>query len=80
MAKPGVRTGFLGHPAAPRRHFGGSVVLLWRKLATWVEESRQESSQDTVYEWFQWLAERLQEQPEFDMLAGAHVKHRNWTP
>lgn len=59
---------------------GGSLVLLWRKLAKWVEDTRRESSQDTVYEWFQWLAERLQQQPGFEMLEGAHVEHRDWTP
>lgn len=59
---------------------GGAVVLLWRKLTPWVEESRRDQSRETVYEWFQWLAERLQERPDFDMLKGAHVKHRDWTP
>lgn len=59
---------------------GGAVVLLWRKLAKWVVDSRKEQSRETVYEWFQWLAERLQEQPGFDDLEGAHVKHRDWTP
>jgi hypothetical protein len=59
---------------------GGAVVLLWRKLATWLVDSRKEQSRETVYEWFQWLAERLQEQPGFDMLEGAHVKHRDWAP
>jgi hypothetical protein len=59
---------------------GGAVVLLWRKLAPWVEELRKDQSRETVYEWFQWLAERLQEQPGFDTLAGAHVKHRDWKP
>ncbi|UCC49197.1 MAG: DUF4760 domain-containing protein, partial [Gemmatimonadota bacterium] len=59
---------------------GGTVVLLWGKLAAWVEESRKEKSTETVYEWFQWLAERIQEQPGFDILEGAHVKHRDWNP
>ena len=59
---------------------GGAVVLLWRKLAAWTEESRKEQSRENFYEWFQWLAERLQEQPGFDMQEGAHLKHRDWTP
>jgi hypothetical protein len=59
---------------------GGAVVLLWRKLTPWVEELRNEQSRETVYEWFEWLAERLQEQPGFDTLEAAHVRHREWTP
>ena len=57
---------------------GGAVVFLWFKLASWVEESRKEQSRETVYEWFQWLADRIQEQPGFDITEGAQVKHRNW--
>jgi hypothetical protein len=41
---------------------------------------RKEQSRETVYEWFQWLAERLQEQPGFDTIEGAHMKHRDWKP
>jgi hypothetical protein len=59
---------------------GGATVVLWRKLAAWVEELRKEQSRETVYEWFQWLAERLQEQPGFDTIEGAHMKHRDWKP
>jgi hypothetical protein len=32
---------------------GGSVVILWRKLAAWIEESRKEQSSENYYEWFQ---------------------------
>jgi hypothetical protein len=59
---------------------GGATVVLWGKLAGWVEELRKEQSRETVYEWFEWLAERLQEQPGFRTLEGAHVKYRDWTP
>ncbi len=59
---------------------GGATVVLWGKLKGWVEQLRKEQSRETVYEWFQWLAERLQEQASFNTLEGAHVKHRDWTP
>jgi len=59
---------------------GGATVQLWRKLAVWVEETRKERSHEFFYEWFQWLAERLQEQPGFNMLEGAYLKYRKWTP
>ena len=57
---------------------GGAIILLWIKLSSWVEESRKEQSRETVYEWFQWLVDRIREQPSFDITEGAHVKHRNW--
>ena len=59
---------------------GGAVVFLWIKLASWVKESRKEQSRETVYEWFQWLADRIQEHSGTDLIEGAHEKHRNWVP
>lgn len=59
---------------------GGATLVLWRKLAAWVDELRKEQSRETVYEWFQWLAERLQEQASSNELEGAHVTHRDWKP
>ena len=59
---------------------GSAVVFLWLKLSSWVEETRKEQSREPIYEWFQWLAERVQEQPGFDNSEGAYLKHQNWIP
>lgn len=59
---------------------GGAVVYLWRKLERWTLESRAEQSRDNIYEWFQWLAERLQELPDFGTAPPAHVARRDWKP
>lgn len=41
---------------------------------------RAEQSRETVYEWFEWLTDRLRELPEFTEGDPAHVAHRNWRP
>jgi len=59
---------------------GGAVVHLWRKLELWALETRAEQSRENVYEWFQWLAERLCEIPNFETAPPAHVALRDWKP
>ena len=55
---------------------GGSVVVLWRKLAPWVVQLRIESSNSCDSEWFQWLAEQC-EWPGSAKVP-AYMKHRGW--
>ena len=58
---------------------GGAVVMCWRKLRTWVEETRIETSNERVFEWFQWLAERCSEQQQLESeSAPAYRAHRAW--
>ncbi len=40
---------------------GTSVVILWRKLEDWVFALRVEIDSPNGFEWFQWLAERLEQ-------------------
>jgi hypothetical protein len=57
---------------------GGMTVVMWRKLCSWLETVREEQSQPTWAEWFQWLAE------QFMAVEGrkepAHLRHKNWRP
>lgn len=57
---------------------GGMVVMLWRKLDMWVAAVRDEQSQPTWAEWFQWLAELSA--PRKSSTQPAHLKHKGWTP
>jgi hypothetical protein len=41
--------------------FSGAIEISWRKLHVFVEEDRRATERDTVWEWFQWLAERMLE-------------------
>jgi hypothetical protein len=58
---------------------GTSGPALWRKLAPWVEMLREEQEARTMFEWFQWLAERL-ESNQAPNENPAYEAHRNWMP
>lgn len=58
---------------------GGAVVLLWRRLRPWVEFHRQEQGHPLLFEWFQWLAERLDERGR-PTQAPAYLRYRDWKP
>jgi hypothetical protein len=58
--------------------FSGPIVLTWRKLERYLEEIRKERKRDTLFEWFQWLAERMMELESKTPHAPAHVAHRTW--
>jgi len=58
---------------------GASTIVLWNKLENWTTTLRQELGEDSAFEWFQWLADRLQQHaPATD--EPAYVAHRNWQP
>lgn len=58
---------------------GASTVILWRKLKLWTESLRAELGQPYAFEWFQWLAERLDEDHAGDARA-AYEAHGDWKP
>jgi hypothetical protein len=58
--------------------FSGAIVISWRKLHAFVEADRRVMKRETVWEWFQWLAERMTEREGGTPPAPAHVAHRHW--
>jgi hypothetical protein len=56
---------------------GDATVEFWKRLAPWVIQLRREQSRQSVYEWFQWLVERLGER-ERRTTVGAYVRFRDW--
>jgi cbb3-type cytochrome oxidase subunit 3 len=56
---------------------GGLLLMMWRKLETWITSTRVEQGNPRFGEWVQWLAERIAEE-EAGMVpayaAHAHVK------
>ena len=58
--------------------FSGPIALSWQKLRRTVEEMRRIGGRDTYYEWFQWLAERLEERETAAIPIPANIEHRNW--
>jgi hypothetical protein len=60
--------------------YSGTIDQSWRKLRRYVEELRDATSRTTRWEWFQWLAERMQEQETTRPPVPAHLEHRAWSP
>lgn len=58
---------------------GSSTVILWKKLELWVYELREETGNAEAFEWFQWLAERLEELADPDEKP-AFEAHKAWRP
>jgi hypothetical protein len=58
--------------------FSGAIVISWRKLHVYVEEDRRDLGRETVWEWFQWLSERVAEREREINPVPAHVAHRDW--
>jgi hypothetical protein len=58
--------------------FSGAIVLSWRKLHVYVEEDRRDLGRETVWEWFQWLYDRMAERESHARAVPAQIAHRNW--
>ena len=61
-----------------RNLVGASTIILWQKLEPWTMDLRARLDSEEAFEWFQWLAERLQEQK----LSGepAYLAEKDWQP
>jgi len=60
---------------------GGSVRVAWRKLKPYAEHERHRTGSPKSWEWFQWLAERLDERHgPLTSQSGAYSLHRGWRP
>lgn len=58
---------------------GSTTVLLWRKLEHWVVDMREDIGNPDLFEWFQWLADRMDEERDPDE-PPAFVAHKTWRP
>ena len=58
---------------------GTSTIVLWKKLRNWALALRRELGQESAFEWFQWLAERLQEHQPANYKP-AYIAHDDWQP
>jgi hypothetical protein len=58
------------------RMVGGWVRSTWRRLRRWVESERVEDRSPNVGEWWQWLYEQLEADPDPGKASGAHVAYR----
>lgn len=58
------------------RMVGGWIRGSWRRLGRWVESERQLKRSPNVGEWWQWIYDRIQADPDPGKAAGAHVSYR----
>ena len=58
---------------------GTSTIILWRKLERWAGDLRRSHDNPAAFEWFQWLAEKLEEYETCGQ-APAYEAFRDWKP
>jgi hypothetical protein len=58
----------------------GTIQASWRVLQPHTEWLRRKLCRPSIHEWFQWLAERLAEYPEYRDEEGAYSKYPHWKP
>jgi len=58
---------------------GSTTGLLWRKLERWILDLREELGSPDAFEWFQWLAERLDENRDPNEKP-AFEAYKSWKP
>lgn len=59
---------------------GGVVRKLWNRLEDFTYTQRKKFDDPNSGEWFQWLAERLDEYPAPLKMEGAYAAFRDWKP
>jgi hypothetical protein len=59
---------------------GGTIQASWLVLRPHTEWLRDKLNRPSIHEWFQWLAERLTQYPEYRDEEGAYVKYEAWKP
>ena len=59
---------------------GGGIMLLWKKLNRWVYQFREEKGVPTIYEWFEWLNDRLQQHSRKKTGYAAQICYKDWHP
>lgn len=59
---------------------GGVVRSTWMRLHTYVEAEREALNIPAFGEWFQWLAERLEQHPQPEKQVGSHIAFSTWKP
>lgn len=59
---------------------GGIIRACWKRLHVYVDHQRIDRGLPNIAEWFQWLAERLEECGRPEKAIGTHVAFRGWKP
>lgn len=58
-------------------YYRGATVVCWRKAKRYVEEQRA-AGWSNLFEWFEWLADRMDERTPLTADVPAQIKYRDW--
>ena len=58
--------------------FSGPITISWRRLKHYFIEERLEQDRETIGEWFEWLADRLNETEAEVPRTPAHIAFKDW--
>jgi hypothetical protein len=58
--------------------YSGPIVVSWQKLELYVTEMRKEHQRETMFEWFQWLADRMRDREQTRSPVPAHIAYKEW--
>jgi superfamily I DNA/RNA helicase len=58
--------------------FSGVIIIAWRKFKNYIYEIRELGDRPTYYEWFQWLAEHIQQRESVEPAVPAHIAFKDW--
>ena len=58
---------------------GANAIILWNKLRLWTHTVREETDNDYMFEWFQWLVDRLENLDDADERP-AYEAFSDWMP
>jgi hypothetical protein len=59
---------------------GGVVLMFWSRARTWTMRERLRTGNAKLFEWCEWLADRIGERRATRGHEPAHLKHRGWKP
>ncbi len=59
------------------RMVGGWVRATWKRLSPWIHAERNELGNPNVGEWWEWLVDMLERDPDPGKELGAHVAYRH---
>jgi len=59
--------------------FSDPITLSWQKLELYVSAMREEHQSETIFEWFQWLAEQMKDREKNRSPVPAYIAHKKWT-
>ncbi len=58
--------------------FSGLILISWHKLKRFIEDERASMGRDTIAEWFQWMAERIQERESDKLAIPGYIEYKDW--